>query len=808
MAVQTQSSGVPSSSGEDAFVAVLETVHGTTFKVAATSTPWDLGVDALVLSIGPNGLGELGMSFFRRFPSLQEPGRDLVSQITPDHAIAVPLPNVGRDDSTSTSRVSDTRPHDLQLGQLIYATIREPNSSPDPSGSAPPEGRTVARASRAAVEAAGTAAAPLRSVALPILGTGIGGLDFKLAAQAALPAVRAYARDLGKRRLNTIIFFAPDSSGASTIEDVWHNPARALALRMLADQPIDDPSLDMLGTNSYAEALAVVIDHPRTPTPLTIAINARWGAGKTSLANLVIRSLRENAPEWREPIICWFNAWHHDDAPTIVPALASSVARAAALDRALWRRLIDPLPARMLTPRGRRRRHLLSAVLTVGAGVAAVFATGAYHSPSTGNVAGCAALTLAAAVLGQLTGVKRTAEQVAGLIRAPDAAFATGSMDDVRADLGNLIHQATRRRRLRRSRDPVDPRRLVVFIDDLERCVPARSIEVCETVSNLLSHEDVVVVLLGDMQTIATAAEAKYKDLAPRYRPPAVAATGTGAPPVGSFGELYLEKIIQFRFDVPTHDLDVLRSLAASLLSVSADTSLPTDERSTADELEPQELGESVPSRGKRFVAALYGPWRARRARRRRRRDSAAAQEAVESGLSPRAFEQRAAQTGLGTDALRVYRRQMLQRQLDTVGLVECFESVSGLIRPLPRDVKRLLNRIRFLLWIANDRNLLSPDGPLLSSEIGKWALIAERWPDLALAVSADPNVLGRLESQTATWVGFNAEVEKEVPGYAGDADLWRVINAWPPLSNCSTCLARLRVETQASSPATHDQPS
>ena len=87
---------------------------------------------------------------------------------------------------------------------------------------------------------------------------------------------------------------------------------------MLADSPLTADDSDQLDFAAYANALAEVLDNPATDTPLTIAISAPWGAGKTSLANMVASRLVDRPLERgdRSHIICWFNAWLHDDAPT------------------------------------------------------------------------------------------------------------------------------------------------------------------------------------------------------------------------------------------------------------------------------------------------------------------------------------------------------------------------------------------------------------------------------------------------------------------------------------------------------------
>jgi predicted KAP-like P-loop ATPase len=89
----------------------------------------------------------------------------------------------------------------------------------------------------------------------------------------------------------------------------------AQTLRLLSDKPLDDATDDRLHFAAYADALADLLDNPETDTPLTIAINAQWGAGKTSLAKLVEQRLEQRAGQRSQApaIVCWFNAWSHDE---------------------------------------------------------------------------------------------------------------------------------------------------------------------------------------------------------------------------------------------------------------------------------------------------------------------------------------------------------------------------------------------------------------------------------------------------------------------------------------------------------------
>jgi hypothetical protein len=87
----------------------------------------------------------------------------------------------------------------------------------------------------------------------------------------------------------------------------------------------------------------------------------------------------------------------------------------------------------------------------------------------------------------------------------------------------------------------------VIFIDDLERCRPARAVEVFQVAAQLLAHEGVATVLLADMRAIARAAE--------------LASVAEGHEPSSGLGRRYMEKLIQLELELPTPDPDDMRRL-------------------------------------------------------------------------------------------------------------------------------------------------------------------------------------------------------------------------------------------------------
>jgi len=399
------------------------------------------------------------------------------------------------------------------------------------------------------------------------------------------------------------------TASASLLTDVW----------MLSDAPVDGKGRDPLRFKDYADAIATLLDHKKTGTPFTMAINAPWGAGKTSLSNMVVAELEQRRKDNGQPqhVICRFNAWMHDDATNLATAFVSEVSRTANRHRRWLHRIADPLPTPLLEPGARKLRRLgllVVALVAVALGsgwigghlqhmeaaksqeassvvvrqttdgvtlnadgkqTGRILTETASRSREVGptptppaaadwmdrNLAWFesrmvvlgAFLTAVAGAIGIIAKLL-TATPLAGFVQEHDKAVESGSIPAAGKQLKRLIHQATSR-----------GNRFIVFVDDIERCKPPRAVDVLDAINQLMDHEHVMIVLLGDMAAVAAAAQLKYKDLAKIYVPNAGIAIAGADSGKEAFGRLYLQKIIQFQFDLPVAPLTVMRKYIEEL---------------------------------------------------------------------------------------------------------------------------------------------------------------------------------------------------------------------------------------------------
>lgn len=354
------------------------------------------------------------------------------------------------------------------------------------------------------------------------------------------------------------------------------NAGMTEGLVTFSDQPVRRLSQDRLRYAPYVGVFSEFLLHPETSTPLTMAVSGPWGSGKTTLAGMLDTTLRERdgwIARWSgPPLVCWFNAWHHADADKVGVALAARVARVLAPRRAPWWRVLEPLPASLLPPARRWARRLWQ-----GVGGAVLLLTAlvllCWRLPSlraklgpVGRLAahGITPLAFATVAAGLLAVVSRAFQlggSLGSYLESPGEAAAQGSMAEVRDHLGRLVRQALRQGRpssrwRRLTRQTTAPRerpsrrrrRLVVIIDDLERCPADKALGLCEVVSQLLDHPGVIVLLVSDLAPVAAAAAARY-------------AQDGGSVPPAVLGNRYLDKLIHLRFNLPPLSATAVRAL-------------------------------------------------------------------------------------------------------------------------------------------------------------------------------------------------------------------------------------------------------
>jgi len=276
------------------------------------------------------------------------------------------------------------------------------------------------------------------------------------------------------------------------------------SLHLLEDEPVPDFHTDELGLIPTAKVIAGAAIGTRGP--FTIGVFGDWGHGKTSVLRQAKSLLDSRASEL---VTVWFNAWQYERedhpivplAATIVQAVETKLKEAEGL--------------------GEEAKGWLR---TIGRGIRAI----AYGFSASAKV-----------------GVPGFGEVEAGFVakemidryeklRAPDDPLIART----------LYYNAFETLRQAAGSAPAggeaDGPKIVVFIDDLDRCLPPQGIKLLESIKLVLSQPGFVFALAVDRRILEAYLAKRYEQ-----------EFGLGEYTAG--GTQYLDKIVQLPLGLPPH---------------------------------------------------------------------------------------------------------------------------------------------------------------------------------------------------------------------------------------------------------------
>jgi photosystem II stability/assembly factor-like uncharacterized protein len=297
-----------------------------------------------------------------------------------------------------------------------------------------------------------------------------------------------------------------------TATEEVHGPKDIFA----SDRPLRPGDPDLLGFKRVAKGLSRFIRNSGTEPPLTLAITGEWGRGKSSLMNLVREDLRKRG---RRTV--WFNAWDHANEQHLLGSLLATVQKQAVPD------IMTPIPAlrfrlRLIVHRLFRRP---STSARVGLIAFLVLATLVAVSPgatirvlkaATDIFDGLGSRERLAGWWGEFVASVHAGRVETLLLFSSGVTFVVAMARTLRAfglKASTLLAPVARAARLRDLEENASFRyrfaqdfqsvtsalggsRLVVFIDDLDRCPSEAVVRVLETV-NFLSQSGNSIVVLG-----------------------------------------------------------------------------------------------------------------------------------------------------------------------------------------------------------------------------------------------------------------------------------------------------------------------
>jgi hypothetical protein len=272
-------------------------------------------------------------------------------------------------------------------------------------------------------------------------------------------------------------------------------------LPTLSDNPITRIDNDAYGFRPYIEELHTLVSAAPS-LPLTVGVFGSWGSGKSSFLKMW-ENLLAFAPSTRT---VWFNPWKYDQKIEVWAAFIQSLLAEMQMEE-------GPLQSQA----AKLARTAAWLLLRGGLNVVGSVATGV---PTDGKIV----------------------DDLFDNVAKKDADFYR-DMNRFELDFAEAVRSFVG-----------ETGRLVVFVDDLDRCVPSAALNILEALKLFVGDARCVFVLSMDFDLVTSVAGSKF---------------GVEAPVTGS---AYLEKIIQLPFFLPDIGFDALRASLVDFTGGLADS--------------------------------------------------------------------------------------------------------------------------------------------------------------------------------------------------------------------------------------------
>ncbi len=234
-------------------------------------------------------------------------------------------------------------------------------------------------------------------------------------------------------------------------------PGLNSSLPMIADAPISGK--DYLTFSRYVKPFSDMIFDPLTETPFTVGIFGKWGSGKTTLMQFIDAT----AAEKKYPTI-WFNPWLYQTEDNLIVPLLHTIHD--------W----------LLQSNMEKAKEAAILVANVIAKIA-------------GSL-----------LVKHLTMDKVSFEDVEKRVKeyVDKRGAAISALRTLRNELQKVVDGLTDNGK--------DGRRVILFVDDLDRCVPTKIVELLESIKLFLDLKNVILFLAIDRDVVQQGIRHFYKD--------------------------------------------------------------------------------------------------------------------------------------------------------------------------------------------------------------------------------------------------------------------------------------------------------
>lgn len=290
----------------------------------------------------------------------------------------------------------------------------------------------------------------------------------------------------------------------------------------------NETSVDLLGFDQLVDTALFLVQSEEL-LPLTVGVFGDWGSGKSSLMRMVYNRLKED-----DQYVCvHFSPWQHEDYDDVKAALMAAVMTTLRDRRDLFERLGEEVAesAKGLWFRLAKRIDWFRTIGFAAKGLGAIAAL------TNGNPLGAG---LAVGSVDDLRHMIRPEQLQKAMEGVADEKLLKDPTVEVTVvgQGGESIDQSVGefRRDFETLLERLEVKALVVFIDDLDRCLPANILDTVEAVRLFLAVPKTAFVIGADERIVRHAIATRYPEL------PGQAV---------NIGRDYLEKIVQVPVRIP-----------------------------------------------------------------------------------------------------------------------------------------------------------------------------------------------------------------------------------------------------------------
>ena len=262
--------------------------------------------------------------------------------------------------------------------------------------------------------------------------------------------------------------------------------------------------------------------------PVSIGVFGNWGAGKSSLLNLIEQQIKPD--EW---IIIKFDAWLYqgfDDARAALLETIASHLIQAAKDKETILQKSKNLFARI---NGLRVAGLVVEGAALAAGLPAFGLVSKIFETAQNALDGIQNETESKQVVET---VKEIVDSEKNLIKSKEQQTPPKQIDEFRKEYGEILQDLGKK--------------LVIVIDNLDRCLPANAIQTLEAIRLFLFLNRTAFIIAADEEMIRHSVAEHYKDLSYRHQID------------------YLDKLIQIPIRVPKAGVLEIRAYLYMLYAI------------------------------------------------------------------------------------------------------------------------------------------------------------------------------------------------------------------------------------------------